>query len=60
MPIHTNKFRSFARLEVSDEPIINNAGLACIGQLMRIAATSPLAQGRGLKLPACRRAGGLL
>jgi hypothetical protein len=35
MPIHTNKFRPFARLEVSDEPIIGNAGLAGIGQLMR-------------------------
>jgi hypothetical protein len=48
MPIHTNKFRSFARLEVSDEPIINNAGLAGLGQLMRIAGIDQIRSNRNL------------
>jgi hypothetical protein len=48
MPIHTNKFRPFAKLEVSDEPIIGNAGLAGIGQLIRIAGIDQVRSSRNL------------
>jgi hypothetical protein len=48
MAIHTNKFRPFARLEVSDEPIIGNAGLAGIGQLMRIAGIDQIRSSHNL------------
>jgi hypothetical protein len=48
MSIHTVKFRPFDRVEVTDEPIFGNAGLAGIGQLMRIAAMEQVRSSRNL------------
>ncbi|MDR2075811.1 MAG: hypothetical protein LBP61_02585, partial [Desulfovibrio sp.] len=48
MSICAVKFRPFDRIEVSDEPIFGNAGLAGIGQLMRIAQMERVRSSRNL------------
>jgi hypothetical protein len=48
MTIQKIPFRPFDRIEVTDEPIIGNAGLAGIGQLMRIAGIDQVRSSRNL------------
>jgi hypothetical protein len=48
MPIRTVNLRPFDRVEVTDEPICGNAGLAGIGQLMRIAGLDQVRSSRNL------------
>jgi hypothetical protein len=40
MPIRTNKFRPFDRIEVTDEPIIGNAGLAAVARRLKLRQVS--------------------
>jgi hypothetical protein len=48
MTIRTIPFLPFDRIEVTDEPIAGNAGLAAIGQLMNIAGIDQVRSGRNL------------